>query len=76
VSEADLLELARQLLDRTGAAHGELMLEPLPGGANNRVFRLRSGEESYLLKQYWRAPVIATASRRSSSSHALPGRWE
>lgn len=32
------------------------MLEAIPGGANNRVFRLRAGNDRYFLKSYARHP--------------------
>jgi aminoglycoside phosphotransferase (APT) family kinase protein len=52
---SELLERARDLLGTAGI-DGEPELEPLAGGANNRVFRVRSPGASYLLKQYWREP--------------------
>jgi hypothetical protein len=56
VSDPALLDRARELLRRAGRETGELTLEPLGGGANNRAFRARGGGESYLLKHYWREP--------------------
>jgi len=45
-------EIARQLLDRAGCP-GEFALTAIPGGRNNRVWRLRANETDFLLKQYY-----------------------
>jgi len=44
--------IARQLLDRAGCA-GDYLLTALPGGRNNRVWRLRANETDFLFKQYY-----------------------
>ena len=51
----ELLTRARALLGEAGIDAREPALEPLEGGANNRVYRLRNGSDSYLLKHYWRS---------------------
>jgi hypothetical protein len=47
-----LEEIARRLLDQAGC-NGEFVLTPLPGGRNNRVWRLGVNETDFLLKQYY-----------------------
>jgi hypothetical protein len=47
------LAAARTLLAKAGIEVREPALEALEGGANNRVYRLRNGLDSYLLKHYW-----------------------
>ncbi len=47
-----LYHIARQLLDRAGC-RAEFDLAPLPGGRNNRVWRLRAEGTDFLLKQYY-----------------------
>ena len=44
--------IARHLLERAGCP-GEFAIDALPGGRNNRVWRLRASEAAYLLKQYY-----------------------
>jgi len=46
-------EAVRDLNVKAGFG-GEFDLEPLPGGRNNRVFRLRTGDKELLLKVYFR----------------------
>lgn len=46
---------ATQLLADAGASRDALLL-PLAGGGNNRVYRVASGERSFLLKEYFRHP--------------------
>ena len=45
-------EIARRLLDRVGC-HGPFAIESIPGGRNNRVWRIRANETDFLLKQYY-----------------------
>ena len=45
-------EIARTLLGRIGCA-GDFALTPLPGGRNNRVWRLRANGTDFLLKRYY-----------------------
>ena len=52
---ADLQQAAEGLLKQAGL-HGPFSLETLPGGANNRVYRIDNGDSSYLLKAYFRHP--------------------
>jgi hypothetical protein len=35
----------------------DVLLEPLPGGANNRVYRVLSGDETLVLKRYFHDPT-------------------
>jgi thiamine kinase-like enzyme len=46
-------DLVRNILSERGIS-GKLSLEPLAGGANNRVFRVDVNGRSYLLKSYFR----------------------
>ncbi len=55
IASADTEEVARELLSRVGVADS-FRVEPLSGGRNNRVYRLRVGETSYLLKRYFHHP--------------------
>ena len=55
-SGATLTDTARALLHQAGVQATVTAVEPLSGGANNRAFRVRSSERSYLLKEYWREP--------------------
>jgi hypothetical protein len=45
-------EVARQLLDRIGR-RGDFALAALPGGRNNRVWRIRADETDFLFKRYY-----------------------
>jgi hypothetical protein len=45
-------EIARALLGRIGCA-GDFSLTPIPGGRNNRVWRLRANDTDFLLKRYY-----------------------
>ena len=45
-------EMARALLERAGCP-GHFALAPLPGGRNNRVWRIRANDADFLLKQYY-----------------------
>jgi len=52
---SDVTSIARQLLHQMRATlQGDP--EPLPGGRNNRVFRLHSDRSKFLLKLYYHAP--------------------
>jgi len=44
---------------RQHGVKGEFVLAPLPGGANNRVYRLRADEGDRVLKVYFHDPVDA-----------------
>ncbi len=48
-------QVVRTLADRAGIG-AVRSLEPIAGGANNRVFRLESESGAYLLKSYFRHP--------------------
>ncbi|MEW6264291.1 MAG: aminoglycoside phosphotransferase family protein [Thermodesulfobacteriota bacterium] len=48
-----LVEQAADLAGRAGLK-GPFALEPLPGGRNNRVYRLEAGGRPFLLKSYFR----------------------
>ena len=50
-----LTEPIRELLAEIGVTD-DFTLTPLPGGANNRAFRLDAGGSSFLLKSYFRHP--------------------
>jgi hypothetical protein len=52
---ATLRELALPLA-RTQGATGEILLQPIAGGANNRVFRLRAEGVDRVLKVFFRHP--------------------
>jgi hypothetical protein len=45
-------DIARQLLARIGCS-ADFELTPLPGGRNNRVWRLHAAETDFLLKRYY-----------------------
>ena len=60
------IDIARKLLDRLGH-EGDFDLAPLPGGRNNRVWRLRADETDYLLKRYY----WAENDRRDRMGHEL-----
>ena len=45
-------EIARTLLGRIGCA-GDFSLTPIPGGRNNRVWRLSANDADFLLKRYY-----------------------
>jgi hypothetical protein len=51
-ADASLREIAQGLLARAGVA-GDFEMSPLPGGRNNRVWRLQAGESDFLFKQYY-----------------------
>ena len=51
----DISDGAAELLGRLGVA-GPLRLEAIPGGANNRVFRVQAGGQAFFLKAYGRHP--------------------
>jgi hypothetical protein len=48
-----VIDGAQELLRRAGVRAPSTVL-PVSGGANNRVFRVEAGGQSYLLKQYFR----------------------
>jgi hypothetical protein len=50
-----LSEPIRALLTEIGIVE-DFAADPLPGGANNRAFRLDAGGQSFLLKAYFRHP--------------------
>ena len=52
---AELWSLAEGLLKRIGLG-GKFTLFPLPGGRNNRVFRLECAEGEFLFKPYFHSP--------------------
>lgn len=45
-------EIAARLLPRI-ALHGEFKITPIPGGRNNRVYRLEAKDQVFLLKKYF-----------------------
>src|SRR5262245_14057576 len=49
------IDRIRRLLD-AAVIRGEYTLTSLPGGGNNRVFRVAVGPTSFLLKSYFRHP--------------------
>ncbi len=50
-------EIVQLLLEQGGLAGGEFAMQPLPGGGNNRVYRLTTpAGQSALLKAYFRHP--------------------
>jgi hypothetical protein len=55
-STVDLLHRVRVLL--SAGSHTAISLEPLPGGANNRVYRVQDahGGNAYVLKRYFHSP--------------------
>jgi len=53
--QANHLAITARLLEDSGLS-GEFDLEALSGGRNNKVFRVQTKEESYLLKAYFRHP--------------------
>lgn len=48
---------AAGLLAGTGRAAASCAITPIPGGANNRVFRVRADGNDFLLKAYFHHPV-------------------
>jgi hypothetical protein len=52
---AALREKVLPMLQTLGATNG-VLLEPLPGGANNRVYRVRSERTDHVLKVYFQNP--------------------
>lgn len=52
--DKSFIEKVNVLADRAGIK-GAFFLEPLKGGANNRVYKLDAGSKSYLLKSYFRS---------------------
>ena len=61
---ADHHDIARGLLNQIGH-DAEFTLNPLPGGRNNRVWRIRAGDVDFLLKQYY----WAEADQRDRMGH-------
>jgi hypothetical protein len=55
-AEAAALREKVQPLLREHGAPGGLLLQPLPGGANNRVYRLRAEAGDHVLKAYFQNP--------------------
>lgn len=56
IASSRLQELARRLLKHAGFSGEDFVLHPLPGGRNNRVFRLEGTDGEFLLKQYFHSP--------------------
>lgn len=52
----ELRQAATEILAARRGATADVVLHPLPGGRNNRVFRVDSGAERYLLKVYFHVP--------------------
>jgi len=54
-SEQKIAAAAERILDRNGMI-GPVHLARLPGGANNRVYLVRQGDNAFLMKCYYRHP--------------------
>ncbi len=56
LNSAALAQAANSLV-RAAGFEGDLALEPMPGGGNNRVYRVRSESRRALLKAYFQHPA-------------------